>query len=45
MPWIIRKLKNKNLYSVKNVKTGDVRSKATTLKKAKSQLRLLKSLK
>ncbi len=44
MPWVIRKLKNKNLYSVKNVKTGSVRAKATTLKKAKSQVRLLESL-
>jgi hypothetical protein len=44
MPWILRKIKNKNLYSVKNAKTGAFRSKATTLKKAKSQLRLLESL-
>ena len=44
MPWVIRKLKHKNLYSVKNAKTGAVRSKATTLKKAKSQVRLLQSL-
>ena len=44
MPWLIRKIKNKDLYSVKNAKTGAVRSKATTLKKAKAQVRFLYSL-
>jgi hypothetical protein len=44
MPWVIRKIKNKDLYSVKNAKTGAVRAKATTLKKAKAQVRLLYSL-
>lgn len=41
MPYVIRKLKNKNLYSVKQVNTGQVKSKATTLEKAKAQVRLL----
>jgi hypothetical protein len=44
MPWVIRKLKNKDLYSVKNAKTGAVRARGTTLKKAKAQVRLLYSL-
>jgi hypothetical protein len=41
MPYRIRKIKNKNLYSVKNILTGAVKSKATTLKKAKAQVRRL----
>jgi hypothetical protein len=44
MPWVIRKLKNKSLYSVKNANTGAVRARGTTLKKAQSQVRLLYSL-
>jgi len=44
MPYIIRKLPNKNLYRVKIKKTGKVISKATTLKKAKAQIRFLNFL-
>lgn len=39
--WKIRKLRNKDLYQVKNIKTGEIHSKHTTLKNAKEQLRLL----
>ena len=41
MPYAIRKVKNKNEYSVKNTKTGVVHAKATTLENAKKQVRLL----
>lgn len=44
MPYVIRKVRNKNLYSVKNQKTGHVHSEGTTLEKAKAQVRLLESL-
>ncbi len=39
MPYFIRKVRNKKCYSVKS--KGRVHSKCTTLKKAKSQVRLL----
>jgi len=42
MPYTIRKLKGKNLYSVKS--EGRVHSKGTTLSNAKKQVRLLYSL-
>ena len=41
MPYTIRKIKNKNEYSVKNTKTGVVHSKESTLANAKKQVRLL----
>ena len=41
MPYIIRKVNNKNCYSVKNKITGFKHSKCTTLNKAKRQVRLL----
>lgn len=41
MPYVIRKVKNKNLYSVKNKITGQFKSKGTTLAKAKAQVRFL----
>jgi hypothetical protein len=41
MHYVIRKVKNKNLYSVKNRDTGVVHSKGTTKKKAIKQIRLL----
>lgn len=41
MPFVIRKLPCKNLYSVKNKITGAIHSKGTTLENAKSQVRLL----
>ena len=42
MPYFIRKKKNRNCYTVKTKKR--MHSKCTTLKKAKAQVRLLKSL-
>jgi len=39
MPYTIRKLKSRSLYSVKG--PGRTYAKATTLKKAKAQVRLL----
>lgn len=41
MVFKIRKLRNKELYQVKNAKTGEVHSKHTTLENAKKQVRLL----
>lgn len=41
MPYKIRKLRNKDLYQVKNSKTGEVHSKHSTLADAKKQVRLL----
>jgi hypothetical protein len=44
MPFTIRKIRGKNLYSVKNSQTGAVHSYGTTLANAKKQVRLLYSL-
>jgi len=44
MPFAIRKIRGKDLYSVKNTQTGAVHSYGTTLDKAKKQVRLLYSL-
>ena len=44
MPYVIRKIKNKNLYSVKNKRTGQVKAKGTTLTKAKAQVRFLNTI-
>lgn len=41
MVFKIRKLRNKDLYQVKNAKTGQVHSKHSTLADAKKQVRLL----
>ena len=41
MPFVIRKLPCKNLYSVKNKITGAIHSKGSTLENAKAQVRLL----
>ena len=41
MPYKIRKLRNKDLYQVKNTKTGEIHSKHSTLSDAKKQVRLL----
>lgn len=41
MTFKIRKLRNKDLYQVKNVKTGQIHSKHSTLSDAKQQVRLL----
>jgi len=34
-------LRNKNVYQLKNIKTGEIHSKHSTLENAKKQLRLL----
>ena len=44
MPIVIRKIRNKDLYSVKNKITGVIHAKGTTQAKAKAQKRLLDSL-
>ena len=44
MPFAIRKIRGKDLYSVKNTRTGKFHSYGTTLEKAKRQVRLLNSL-
>lgn len=44
MPYNIRKIKNKNEYSVKNSETGKVHSYHTTKKLAKAQVRLLEQV-
>lgn len=41
MPYVFRKIANKNLYTVKNSITGEVHSKGSTLTKAKMQVRIL----
>ena len=41
MPYSIRKLPGKNLYRVRQMNSGKVVSKGTTLKKAQAQVRLL----
>lgn len=44
MPYIIRKVRNKNCWTVKNADTGDIKAKCTTKEKAEAQVRLLYSL-
>lgn len=44
MPYVIRKVRNKNCYSVKNKVSKKVHSKCTSKEKAKKQLRLLYGL-
>jgi len=44
MPWVVRKIKNKPLYSVKNPVTKQVHAKATTLANASKQVRLLRAI-
>lgn len=44
MPYILRKIRNKDLYKVTSKETGEVMSKGSTLDKAKAQIRLLDSL-
>jgi len=41
MPYIIRKVRNKNCYEVKNKETGKINAKCTTKNKAEKQVRLL----
>lgn len=42
--YVKRKLPRKNAYQVKNVDTGLVHSRATTKRKAESQIRLLNAI-
>ena len=44
MPIVIRKLANKNLYSVKNSLTKEIHAKATTKTKAQAQKRIIDSI-
>lgn len=44
MPYKIRKLRNKDLYQVKNVDTDEIHSKHTTLANAKRQVELLERI-
>jgi len=44
MPYTLRKVRNKNCYSLKNKNTGKIYSKCTSKDKAKKQLRLLRSI-
>ncbi len=41
MPYVIRKVRNKNCYSVKNKVTGRVHAICTTKTKAEAQVRIL----
>jgi hypothetical protein len=45
MPYVARKIRNKNLYTVKNALTGAVHSAGTTKARAEAQIRLLNSIK
>lgn len=45
MPYTIRKVKNKNCYTVKNSVTKVLHAKCTSLEKAKKQVLLLKYIK
>ena len=45
MPYTIRKVRNKNCYSVRTRKTKRVMAKCTTKEKAKKQVRLLQAIK
>jgi hypothetical protein len=44
MPYKIRKIRNKPLYSVKNLDNGVFHSYATTLANAKKQVALLQAI-
>jgi len=44
MPYIIRKIRNKDLYKVINKITGEIHSNGSTLVNAKKQIRLLENL-
>jgi len=44
MPYSIRKLPGKEKYRVRQMNTGKIVAKGTTLKKAKAQVRLLYAL-
>ena len=44
MPVVIRKVRNKNCWTVKDEKTGKIHSKCSSLAKAKAQSMLLNGL-
>jgi hypothetical protein len=44
MPYAIRKVRNIECYTVKNIESGKIHSKCTTLEKAKKQLKLLNAI-
>ena len=44
MPYLVRKVRNKNLFKVINKETGQVHSKGTSLAKAEAQVRLLRAI-
>jgi hypothetical protein len=44
MPYVLRKNRNRATYKVMNALTGKVYARATTKKKAKAQIRLLRSI-
>ena len=44
MPYTIRKVRNKNCYSVRTTKTKKVKAKCATKENAKKQVRLLRAL-
>ena len=44
MPYKLRKIRNKDLYKVYNTETKKIHSKATSLDKAKAQIRILNQL-
>lgn len=44
MPISVRKVKNRNCYRVKNMRTGKIHAKCTSKKKAKGQMRLLNAV-
>lgn len=44
MPYQIRKVRNKDCYTVKNTLTGKVHSKCTTRKNAEKQEKLLRAI-
>ena len=45
MPYMIRKVRNKNCYKVMNKKTKKIHAKCATLENAKRQQRLLSAIK
>ena len=45
MPYLIRKVRDKECYKVINANTGQIHAKCTTRKKAESQVRLLYGIK
>ena len=45
MPYVIRKVRNKNCYKVTNKITKKVHAKCSTLDNAKKQMRLLSAIK